>query len=930
MLVARDRERHAIELAFSRARSGDSAILMLVGEPGIGKTELLEHAAGRAEGMRLLRARGVQSEAQVAFASLLELLHPALALVEQIPPPQAAALQGALALRPATAQDRFAVGAATLSLLAAYAEQAPLAVLIDDAHWLDVPSAQALLFACRRLLADPIAVLIAARENEPSPLSEADLPTLRIGGLSAEEARALLPKVSGEAALRLHQATAGNPLALLELGSQADELAFAPASPPVLVSERVSRAFLRRSGELDPTAHRALVLAAACENGDLVILERAAAVLGVDLSALALAEAAGLVAIRPGRVEFRHPLARSAIYSHAPASLRRAAHRALAAALPDRELDRRAWHLASAAAGVDESASAALAQAGARAADRSGYAAAAGAFERAARLTASAERRTRLLVQAAEAGWHAGRPDRAAALLDEARAGTSDADALVEIDELSGRIASRQGPLLRGYTILTEAASRSDSERAVAMLAEAAATAFYAGNPNQMLAAARRARALLPARPSSPTRMLAALALGMAETVGGDAAVGAAAIHEAIELAVASPELRQDLRLLPWLAVAPLFLRESDSGRALLEHSLIHAREQAAVGVLPFVLNLVALDRATTERWSLAEATYGEAIALAREANQHTDLVFGLAGLARLHARRGREQQCRSEAAAALALCERLGTRLHEAWSIEALGTLELGLGNADAAHARFAELRQLLAGLGISDPDLSPTPELVELHIRSGDLEAARRLTAEFSRAATAKGQPWSLARALRCQALLAPDARLRDRFERALQVHERTPDTFEASRTRLAYGERLRRARERTAARQQLRAALAAFERLGADPWIERTRAELKASGETLRRRDPTSLDELTPQELQIAHLLAAGRTTRQAAAALFLSPKTVEYHLHHVYLKLGVNSRAALSAALAAQAAADLQPSSSAMLRAARTAPSTVTGA
>src|SRR5579875_2678061 len=310
MLVARDRERHAIELAFSRARSGDSAILMLVGEPGIGKTELLEHAAGRAEGMRLLRARGVQSEAQVAFASLLELLHPALALVEQIPPPQAAALQGALALRPATAQDRFAVGAATLSLLAAYAEQAPLAVLIDDAHWLDVPSAQALLFACRRLLADPIAVLIAARENEPSPLSEADLPTLRIGGLSAEEARALLPTVSGEAALRLHQATAGNPLALLELGSQADELAFAPASPPVLVSERVSRAFLRRSGELDPTAHRALVLAAACENGDLVILERAAAVLGVDLSALALAEAAGLVAIRPGRVEFRHPLAR--------------------------------------------------------------------------------------------------------------------------------------------------------------------------------------------------------------------------------------------------------------------------------------------------------------------------------------------------------------------------------------------------------------------------------------------------------------------------------------------------------------------------------------------------------------------------------------------------------------------------------------------
>jgi DNA-binding CsgD family transcriptional regulator len=922
MLVGRDAERRAIELAFARARSGESATLALVGEPGIGKTELLDHAAGLAHGMRVLRARGIESEAQMPFASLLELLRPALAMLDRIPAPQAAALQNALALRSGSAQDRFAVGAATLSLLAAYGEEGPVAVLIDDAQWLDEPSAQALLFAFRRLLVDPVAVLIAAREDEPSLLEGADLPTLRIGGLTGEETEVLLGELPTDAAARLHDATAGNPLALLELAAHADELTLAPEGAAVLVSERVSRAFLRRSGALDEEARRVLVLAAACETGDLVTLARAAALLGVELSALTVAEAAGLVRLRPGTVEFRHPLARSAVYTDAPASLRRDAHRALAAALPDRELDRRAWHLAAAAAGVDESASAALAQAGVRARTRSGYATAATAFERAARLTAGAERRARLLLEAAEASWNAGSPDRASALLDESRASTADPRMLVEIDELAGHVASRCGPVMRAHAILDDAASRADPERAVAMLAEAAAACFYAGNPAQGLAAARRALKQLPANPSVRSRLLASMAVGMAETICGDAAVGAGAIRQAIELAEASPELGGDLRLLPWLAVAPIFLREAESGRSLLEEALGHARAQAAVSSLPFVLNLVALDQATTDRWPLAEATYEEAIELAREANQQTDLVFALSGLARLHARRGRERECRAEASEALTLCERLGTRLHEVWAIEALGTLELGLGNAAAAATQFERQRQLLTELGITDPDLSPAPELVELDIRSGRAEEAARLAAEFATAATAKGLPWSSARALRCEALLAGPGQMADPFEQAVQTHQQTPDAFETARTRLAYGECLRRARDRTLAREQLRAALATFERLGADPWADRARNELKASGETLRRRDPTSLDELTPQELQVAHLLAAGRTTRQAAAALFLSPKTVEYHLRHVYIKLGIHSREELGAALAAEAD---QPSASTMLPAARAAPS-----
>ncbi len=762
MLLGRERERQEIDLALVSARSGTSATLALIGEPGIGKTALLDDAAARATGMQLLRARGIESEAQIPFASLLELLRPALALLEQIPEPQAIALEGALALRPGPAQERFAVGAATLSLLAAYAERGPVAVLLDDAHWLDDSSAQALLFAVRRLVADPIAVLIAVRDGEESLLDGADLPTLRIAGLTVEQAELLLRGVAPGAAMQLHGATAGNPLALLELASEAHELALAPEGAPVLVSARISRAFLRRVGMLDPAARRALVLVATSDSGDLTMLEGAAGSLGIELSALSAVESTGVITLRAGSVEFRHPLARSAIYADAPAGERREAHRALAASLPDRDVDRRAWHLAAAAVGADDSACAALEQAAIRGRDRSAYATAAAAFERAARLAADSERRGRLLWEAAEAAWLAGLADRAVSLLDEAREVSTDREQLVEIDQLAGHIATRRGPVMRGHAILTEAAARADPERAVAMLSEAASACFYAGNPTEMLSVAERARALLPDNASIRARFLAAISLGMARVLGGNAAAGAEAIHEAIALAESAAELRDDLRLLPWLVVAPIFLRESGAGRSLLENSLRTARARAAVGALPIVLNLIARDQATTDRWAVAESTYREAIDLARESGQRTELVFGLAGLAWLQARRGRDQECRECAEEALALCSELGTQLHVVWATAALGELELGLGDAARAAERFEDQAQMLRDLAITDVDLSPASELVDAYVRLGRGEDAQRVAAELMSAATAKGQPWSLARALRCRGLLAPDADL------------------------------------------------------------------------------------------------------------------------------------------------------------------------
>jgi DNA-binding CsgD family transcriptional regulator len=369
-------------------------------------------------------------------------------------------------------------------------------------------------------------------------------------------------------------------------------------------------------------------------------------------------------------------------------------------------------------------------------------------------------------------------------------------------------------------------------------------------------------------------------------------------------LAESSADIRDDLQLIPWLVTAPLFLREADVGRPLLEHALRTARAHAAVGALPLVLNLIARDQAETDRWAVAEATYLEAIGLARESGQQTELTFGMAGLAGLQARRGREQECRACAAEALGLCHQLGMRLHEIWATAALGELELGLGDAARAAGHFEHQQQLLRDLAITDVDLLPAAGLVDAYTRLGRSDEAEQVAAQFLAAASAKGQPWSLARALRCQGLLAPDTGFAPYFDQAMSLHEQTPDAFEAARTQLAYGERLRRARNRVLAREQLRAAADAFDRLGARPWADRARAELAATGETRRRRDPSTIEELTPQELQIALLLTAGRTTRETAAALFLSPKTVEYHLRHVYQKLGIHSRDELAQALAAQ--------------------------
>jgi DNA-binding CsgD family transcriptional regulator len=906
MLLGRDDERLALDRLLAEARRGHGGAVGLVGEPGIGKTMLLDYAAEQADGMRVLRARGIESEAEIPFGGLAELLRPCLPVLGQIPAPQSSALAGALALGPASAADRYAIGAATLSLLSASADSGPLLLLVDDAHWLDESSAQALVFAARRLLADPIAAVFAARDGERSLLDGTDLRVIRLAGLG----RAMAGRLLAEANLpadeidALVRATGGNPLALLELGSAGVWLGGATPAEPVRISTRIATAFLHRFGRLPEATRSLLVVAAASDDGDLAVLARAAAALGLDVADLVAAEDAGLVTLDRGQVAFSHPLARAAMYANASARERRQAHAAMAAALPEHDGDRRAWHHAAASLGPNDAVAESLRAAGARARERSAYAVAAAAFERGAGLASEDELRCDLLLAAADAAWLAGDARRTLAALDDARRLGVDPLRLTRIDHLRGQVALRRGPVTDGYPLIADAAARispADPELAVVMLAQAVLGCFYAGDTPTMLTLARRAVELAGAKASRRAQFLASVAQGIALVADGQGSRGAAAIRWALGVLEQSDDLRDDPGLLVWATVGPLWLREAGVGRAVIDHAFDRARSTVAVGTLPSMLHMFARDQATTDRWAVAEASYDEAVRLARETGQRVELGAALAGLACLEARQGRDSACRGHAAEAAALCDELGIGFYGAWAVQAIGDLELAQGNPAAATVHHEAQAEVLRRHGVADVDLSPIPELVDAYVRLGNTDRAAELAADFRHRAEAKQQPWALARAARCAGLLASNDAMQDQFDEALRLHALTPDTFEEARTRLAFGARLRRARHRLRARDELRAALERFERLGAKPWADQCDTELAATGETARRRDVSTLTQLTPQEGQIARLLAAGKTTREAAAAIFVSPKTVEYHLRHVYEKLGIRSRDELVAAL-----------------------------
>lgn len=900
MLVGRERERQVIGKLVASARVGESGTLVLTGEAGIGKSALLEDAAAAVAdaGMRVLRAAGIDAEREVPFGGLLQLLRPVLGLLDAIPAPQAEALGSALALVPGSGGERFAVGAAVLSLLSRAAEDGPVAVLVDDAHLLDPPSAQALCFAARRLTADPVVVLLAVRDEGPSVVGSAGLPTLALGGLADEDAASLAGSVghrlSPDARARLLAATGGNPLALLELTDEGVDAL--PPGAPVPVPASLARTFARRADFLSP-ASRTAVLVAAAAGGDLAVTARACALLDVSVADLDEAAQAQLLTVGTDRVTFRHDLVRSGIYAEAAPATLRAVHAALARAVPPDDADRRAWHLGEATAEPDAAVATVLDDAATRARARGAHAVAAAGFERAARLTPDPADRARRLVSAAESAWRAGLPDAAVDLLARASSLPQTSDLRIRAAALDGAVALRTGSIERARDILITAglaAADDDPDAATWLLADGIQACQFAGDIAAATSAAARIEQLEPQ--TARARWVGTMATAVAGVLTGHGG------PDLLRAGIAQAEqFLADPQLAPWLVVGPLYLRESAVGRDVIPTVVGHTRARTDIGGLPILLFYVARDQATTDRWDDAVVGYTEAVQLAREAGQSTDVAACLAGLAWLEARRGDVDACRSHAAEALDIARTHHLGFFQAWAMTALAELELGAGHVEAALDGYVALDRLLTELGLVDVDLSPAAEMVEALVHLGRDAEAHALAASLTERAELKGQPWSLARAARAAGLTCPDTVVDVCFSVALGYHGHTPDDFETARTELAYGSRMRRLKRRVDARPHLRAALATFERLGAVPWADQAAAELRATGETAQRRSATGLDHLTPQELQVARMLAGGRTTREAAAALFLSPKTIEYHLRNVYLKLGVRSRSELAGAI-----------------------------
>lgn len=907
-VIGREPEVAAVREALAGARLGRSSRLLILGESGIGKSAILELARAEAQSMRLLAARGVEFEADMPFAGLHELLGPALGSLDRLPALHATALRSALGLGARTEADRLIIGAATLGLLSAYAEESPLLITIDDAQWLDRASAEAVGFAVRRLLADPIAVLVAIREGEDSPLLAAGFSEIRLAGLDVVSARALLggpEPIPDEQLQHLVTATGGNPLAMLELRREAARLSGQPLES-LPVATTVERSYLRRAERLSPGARRALLVMAAAPGLSLHLVRSAAIRFGLSARDVDEAEAAAALVVQgAGAVEFIHPLARAAIY-HAGAPVdRRAAHRALAGVMTGRDLeDRRAWHLAAAASGWDAEAATALDGAARRARESSGYAAAANAWSESAGFTDQPDLRAMRFFLAAESAWLGGLTPTALALIDSARTVASEVELKAQIENLSGHIALRQGRVAEGVRMMVEAADSIepiDRLAAIRILADSAIATMGAGNAQEMYAVARKAYELVRDDDPPKSKMFGRVAYGALSVLVGLGSDGPRHLRDCVELFDEIPRDTADPLVMTCAGFVGLFLRDEGAGSELFARALDGARTHAPTVALPILLSMLAREAAATDRWDVARANYEEGARLARETSQLAVVGWALAGLAWLDALEGRDQECREHAAEALRLSEQHGMGFYKAWSMIGLGQLELGLGRPESALQHLDACDRFLKSISIYDPDLSPQPDIVDALVRLGRLDEARQVAIAYEATAREKGLPFALARAARALGLVADEADFEARYEAALHHHKNTPDLFERARTVLYYGERLRRNRKRVAAREHLREALKAFDRLGAAPWRDRALTELKATGETARSRDERYQAQLTPQELQVGLALAEGRTTREAAARLFLSPKTVEYHLRHVYEKLEIRSREELRAKL-----------------------------
>jgi DNA-binding CsgD family transcriptional regulator len=910
-LRGRRQECQVLDRLLEDVRSGAGRVLVLRGEAGVGKSALLDHLRGRASGCRLARVAGVESEMELAFAGLHQLCAPMLDRLERLPVVQRDALQAAFGMTDDGPPDRFLVGLAVLSLLADAAEQRPVVCLVDDAQWLDRVSAQTLSFVARRLLAERAALVFAVRE--PSEDDElVGLPELVVTGLGHGDAHALLETaITGRLDARVHDRiiaeTRGNPLALLELPRDltAAELAGGFALPDAQpLAGRIEQSFVRRLTGLPAETRRLLLVAAAEPIGDVSLLWRAADGLGIAADAAAPAESADLIELR-ARVRFRHPLVRSAAYRGATSSDRREAHRALAEATdPDTDPDRRAWHRAHAAAGPDEVVAHELERSADRARSRGGVAAAAAFLARAVELTPGPGRRGARALAAAQAKFDAGAPDAALALLTTAELGPLDDLQRARLERLRAQIAFARTRGRDARQLLLAAARRLeplDAPLARETYLEALRAAIFAGRLDDGDGVQDTVEAMreAPPPPRSP-RAIDLLLDGLATRFSHGYAAGVGPLRRALASfgRAARPDGDDDMRWL-WLAcpVAPEPLApdlwDDDTWHDLASRAVGLARDSGALNVLPTALTYRAVVHVHAGEFGTASDLIEEADAITR-ATGSTPVVYTSLLLA---AYRGREPAASDLIAIGIRDASARGEGRAVGLADHATAVLRNGLGSYEealAAARRSCEHDDL----GFYGWSLA---ELVEAGVRSGEHEVAADALHRLEERTGACGTDWARGIEARSRALLADDDRAEPLYREAIEHLGRTRMVVHLARAHLVYGEWLRREHRRVDARTQLRSAHESFSRMGAAAFAERARRELLATGETVRGRSPEARDQLTAQEAQIARLAADRHTNPEIGAQLFISPRTVEYHLRKVFMKLDISSRRELLGAL-----------------------------
>jgi DNA-binding CsgD family transcriptional regulator len=904
MLLDRLAERAALGGLLDAARAGQSGALVLRGDPGVGKTALLDYAIESAAGLRVARVAGVESEMELPFAAIQQLCAPMLDGLERLPDPQRDALAVAFGLRAGAAPDRYLVGLAALNLLSEVAEQEPLLCVIDDAQWLDQASAQALGFVARRLFAEPVAMMIATRE----PGKEfGRLPELLVEGLRDSDARELLSSVIrgplDERVLdRIVAETRGNPLALLELprGRTPAELAggFGLREAPEL-SVWIEDSFLRRFEALPAATQRLLLVAAAELTGEPALVLRAAKRLGTGAEACAAAEADGLLTIRE-RVTFRHPLVRSAVYWAAAPAERRAVHQALADATdPLADPDRRAWHRAQATLGPDEEVAAELEHSAGRAQARGGCAAAAAFLERSAALTLDPARRAERALAAAQVKYEAGAFDTALALLaSAAAAGPLNKLQRARADLLRGQIAFASSRGSDAPPLLLKAARQFeplDPSLARDTYLDALAAATFAGRlalGGGIRAVAEAARAAPPS--PEPARPHDLLLDGLALLITEGHAAGAPALRQAVSAFRGADTREYGLRWL-WLAwYAASLIWDYESWDVLSARHVRLARDAGALTALPIAFNTRAGVHLLAGRFT--EADWMEA-----EAESVTEVIgssIAPYGALSLAAFRGREADVSHLAEITIKDVERRGEGEALTFVHWARAVLDSSLGRYQHALAAAQQATSDVPALWFGNWALA---ELVEAAARSGVPGRAAGALQRLSEIARACGTDWALGIEARSRALVSDGEAAESRYREAIDRLDRAGLRVDLARAQLLYGEWLRRQRRRRDARSQLGSAYEAFDSFGAGAFAERARVELRATGGEAPERTVAARDPLTAQEALIARLAGAGASNPEIAAQLFISRATVAYHLRKVFSKLGITSRNQLTGTL-----------------------------